>query len=79
MDKTDQSNERTNMTTIQTTPVIPAHPNIVEMVALLEEPQLKTKERVELQRVLHDTVHLVKKRDVIPGVVRSKRNTSSSD
>lgn len=51
------------MTAVQPTPVIPAHPNIVELVTLLEDPGLQAKERTSLQRVLHDTVRLVKKRD----------------
>jgi len=67
MDVIDQSNERPHMTNLQSPPVIPAHPNIVEMVALLEDPQLRTKERTQLKRVLHDTVHLVRKQD---GVVQ---------
>jgi hypothetical protein len=63
MDANEQSNERTNMITLQSAPVIPAHPNIVEAVALLEEPRLRIKERMQLKRVLHDTVHLVRKQD----------------
>ena len=51
------------MTTLQSMPAIPAHPNLVEVVALLEDPKVRGKERVALQRVLHDTVHLVKKQD----------------
>lgn len=51
------------MTALQPTPVIPAHPNLVEVVALLEDPRLRGKDRVALRRVLHDTVHFVKKRD----------------
>jgi hypothetical protein len=44
-------------------PVIPAHPNIVEVVALLEDPGLRASQRTALKRVLHDTVHLVRKQD----------------
>jgi hypothetical protein len=51
------------MTAVQLTPVIPAHPNIVEMAALLEDPHLQAPQRTALRRVLHDTVHLVKKQD----------------
>jgi len=51
------------MTAVQPTPVIPAHPNLVEVVALLEDPGLRHRDRAALRRVLHDTVHLVKKQD----------------
>ncbi len=51
------------MTALQPTPLIPNHPNLVEVVALLEDPRLRGKDRVALRRVLHDTVHLVKKQD----------------
>ncbi|MCU0788395.1 MAG: hypothetical protein MUC91_09440 [Verrucomicrobia bacterium] len=51
------------MITLQSAPVVPAHPNIVEAVALLEEPRLRTRERSQLKRILHDTVHLVRKQD----------------
>ena len=50
------------MTAIHSTPVIPDHPNIVEMVTLLEDPGLQAKERTALKRVLHDTVRLVRRR-----------------
>jgi len=63
MDETGTSEERMTMTAVQPTPVIPVHPNIVEMAALLEDPHLREPERLALKRVLHDTVHLVKKRD----------------
>jgi hypothetical protein len=63
MDINEPSNERTNMITLQSAPVVPAHPNIVEAVALLEEPRLRTRERSQLKRILHDTVHLVRKQD----------------
>jgi hypothetical protein len=51
------------MTALQATPVIPPHPNLVEIVALLEDPRLRGKDRVALRRFLHDTVHFVKKQD----------------
>lgn len=51
------------MAILETPPVIPAHPNIVEIVALLEDPGIQSKDRDTLQQVLHDTVHLVKERD----------------
>ena len=63
MDDTGTSNERMTMTAVQPSPVIPAHPNLVEVVALLEDPGLRGKDRTLLKRVLHDTVHLVKKQD----------------
>ena len=53
----------TNLATVQQSPVIPANPNIVEMVTLLEDPNLHAKKRSALRRELHDTVHLVKKQD----------------
>ena len=43
--------------------MIPLHPNIVEMAALLEDPTLKASQRNALQRALHETVRIVKKRD----------------
>ena len=51
------------MTALANPPVIPAHPNIVETVTLLEDPAIRTKDRTALQKVLHDTVHLVKRKD----------------
>lgn len=51
------------MIAIQAAPVIPTHPNLVETVALLEDPGLRAKDRTTLKRVLHDTVRLVKKKD----------------
>lgn len=63
MEETEKSRERPPMTSSQTTSMIPAHLNIVEMVALLDDPQLRPKERTELRRILHDTVHFVRKQD----------------
>ena len=51
------------MTVATNSPAIPAHPNLVEVVALLEDPGIRAKDRNNLRRVLHDTVHLVKKKD----------------
>lgn len=51
------------MTALQPVPMVPAHPNLVEVVALLEDPGLRHKDRNTLRRVLHDTVHLVRKQD----------------
>lgn len=51
------------MTALQPIPTIPNRPNLVEMVALLEDPRLGARDRSHLRRVLHDTVHLVKKQD----------------
>ena len=51
------------MNAMQPTPALPLHPNIVEMAALLESSNLRSQERSALQRVLHDTVRFVKKRD----------------
>jgi hypothetical protein len=62
MNETAISNESMTMTAVQATPVIPDHPNIVEIVTLLEDPGLQARERTALRQVLHDTVHLVKKR-----------------
>jgi hypothetical protein len=42
---------------------IPAKPNLVETAVLLEDPRLTASQRGALQRVLHDTVRLVKKQD----------------
>lgn len=63
MDENQRGNEGNNMMTLRQSPAIPAHPNIVEMVALLEDPRLHAATRTALRRELHDTVHLVKKRD----------------
>ena len=72
MDETGTLDERMTMIAVQPSPVIPDHPNIVEMVALLEDPGLLAKERAALQRELHDTVHLVKKRDGRVRVIRAR-------
>jgi hypothetical protein len=63
MEQNVKPNERISMTALQQTPAIPAHPNIVEMAALLEDPNLLAKDRTSLRRELHDTVHFVKKQD----------------
>lgn len=63
MEDNGTANGGMNMTALQRSPAIPAHPNIVEMVTLLEDPNLQGAERSELRRELHDTVLLVKKRD----------------
>lgn len=72
MEETGTSDERMIMIAVQPSPVIPDHPNMVEMIALLEDPGLEAKERTALRRELHDTVHLVKKQDGKVHVIRAK-------
>ena len=79
MDETGTSEERTIMTALQPTPVIPAHPNLVEMAALLEDSHLRDRDRFDLQRVLHDTVHLVQKQDGTVTSLSASRSPRSGE
>lgn len=78
MDENGILNGGMSISALQQSPAIPAHPNIVEMVTLLEDPNLHAEERTALRRELHDTVHIVKKQDGRFHAVRAGERRSNA-